>query len=155
MSNSVDSKIFIDLDYTLGHLNVKNNTWFLYDNVEESLKILNKKCPLILITANKRTSVDSLFKSFPEFSKNFSSTLTCEDIAPHFLKIIYEFSNRVSSGQIPSDYNFLKFIYELWKENPKNALPENTQNHSSSLSYETWENEVYFPIIAPNKATFC
>jgi 5'(3')-deoxyribonucleotidase len=51
-------------------------------------------------------------------------------------------------------------VFLLWKVDPIITLPSGVDvstfaKISTDIDYVEWEKRVYFPLIAPNKATFC
>lgn len=153
----MNCKLYVDLDHTLGFYNASTEQWLMYQNALEALESLKKHLPICLITANQKNKVLKLFNQYPDLEGNLTEVLTCENIAPHFLNIIQAHTEWVRLGRIDAKANFLTFIYELWRVSPNLTLPQGTRMNGdhSQHSFESWEKEIYFPLIAPNKTRFC
>ena len=139
----MNKRLYVDLDYTIGFHDAGSGSWVVYDGAIDSLRALKNRVPLTLLTANIRHKVDKLFVQVPEMGALFSQVITCEDFAPHFVRLSMEHESRVREGRVPVTRPFLSFLHDLWCE------------ENAPLPYAAWEKQVYFPQIAPNKAKVC
>jgi hypothetical protein len=149
-------RLYVDLDCTIGFHDAATGEWRVYEGARESLRELAQRIPITLLTANTRANVQKLFYQHPAVATCFETAITCEDFAPHFLRIAERHREWVRQGRIDSSHSFLRFVHALWSEDPASALPAGAACEiEPPISYDEWEKKVYFPLIAPDKARIC
>lgn len=149
--------VFIDLDNTIGNQDEATHQWVVYKNVFQSLKKLEKKFTLILLTGNVRAHVCDLFKQKPQISKYFKRVITADDFAPHFARAIMNHDKMVLLGRAHGGSDYVKELFEFFKETPAQFIPEGTvlgysDDGIRKMNYDEWYEKIYNPIVAPNKA---
>ncbi len=148
--------VYVDLDYTIGFYDAASDHWVVYDGTLPALQNLKAHARLVLLTANRRDKVEKLFQAFPDLAALFVQTITCEDFAPHFVRITARHIDWVRTGRVDSKTQFLSFVHQLWEQSPAEVLPDGMVSPiAPPLAYEDWQQRVYFPFIAPNKAAVC